>query len=289
MVKTLKDTDLPKPWFGKKSKHVTIMPKQTRAVSKQMAQEQVLDDDVAEEPSAKGEAWDKGKGKEDVAGKGRKKAKAVRLGTADMVSGRSKYVVPDPEELRRKRNADAEACGRVVKSLSKPATRKSCPMTVVVETDEEGMHVELTGGLHNVMELSGSPGPEIPTAQEGIDIHSRERENVDGNDARRTPPGQRPGKEHYHEETQHAQESPNGSQESGKRKAVENARRHSTSSERSNPVRSAQKHRRGNMTPSPVILTSRVSCISMFVMNAEFKYVRVSTISLDLRLQFIEM
>lgn len=75
MVKMLKEKDILEPWFGKKSKHVTI----TRASSKTMAQHQVVEDDLLEEPSAKGEAREKGKSKEDVAGKGRKKVKAVHL------------------------------------------------------------------------------------------------------------------------------------------------------------------------------------------------------------------
>jgi hypothetical protein len=56
MVKTLKEKDVPKPWFGKKSKHGTFTPKQTRAASKQMAQQQVVEDDIVEEPSGRGEA-----------------------------------------------------------------------------------------------------------------------------------------------------------------------------------------------------------------------------------------
>ena len=167
MVKTLKEKDIPEPWFGKKSKLVTT-PKHTRAISKQMAHQQVVEDDVVEDPSMKGKAREKGKGKEDVAGKGGEKAKAMHPGTADVVLGRSKFVVPDPEELRRKRIADAVACGRVVKTLSQPTTRRSCPTMVVVETSEEKMHLELvTGGLDNVMEQSGSPVPAIPTACAG--------------------------------------------------------------------------------------------------------------------------
>ena len=118
MVKTLKEKDMPEPWFGKKTKHVTI----TRAASKQMAQHEVVEDDNLEEPSAKGATREKGKCKEDEVGKGRKKVKAVRPATAEVVMGRTKYVVPDPEEMRRKMIADAEACGRVVKSLSHTAT-----------------------------------------------------------------------------------------------------------------------------------------------------------------------
>lgn len=196
MVKTLKEKDIPEPWFGKKSKHVTI----TRAASKQMAQHAVVEDGLLEEPSAKGEAREKGKGKEDVAGKGRKKVKAVRPATAEVIMGTSKYVVPDPEEMRRKMIADAEACGRVVKS-----TRKSCPTTGVGETSEDRLQPELVTGDH-----SGSPVPEMPTAEDGMDTQTQECGNAIADDIRITPSGQRCGKEVVHEERQHATECARG-------------------------------------------------------------------------------
>lgn len=250
MVKTLKEKDIPESWFGKKSKHVTI----TRAASKQMAQHQVVEDDLLEEPSAKGETREKGKGKEDVAGKGRKKVKAVRPATAEVVMGTSKYVVPDPEEMRRKMIADAEACGRVVKSLSQTSTRKSCPTTGVAETSEDRLQPELVTG-----DQSGSPVPEMPAAEEGMDTQTQECGNAIADDIIITPSGQRYGKEVVHEEREHAPECARGLQERGKRKAIGNAVHISTSSERSDPAQSAQKYRRLNRSPSPIILKERVS------------------------------
>ena len=234
MVKTLKDKDIPEPWFAKKSKHVTI----TRAASKQMAQHQVIEDDLLGEPSAKGETSEKGKGKEDVAGRGRKKAKTVRPATAEVVMGRSKYVVPDPEEIRRKMIADAEACGRVVKSLSQTTTRKSCPTPELVEQSVDRVQPEFVPGDH-----SGSPGPEMPAAEEGMDIQAQEcGTEVIVNEER---------------ETVNA-ECARPVQERGKRKAIGSAVRISTSPERSDPAQSAQKYRRLNRSPSPIILKERV-------------------------------
>jgi hypothetical protein len=75
MVRTLKEKDIPEPWFGKKSKQATSTPAQTRAASKQMAHQQLIEDDIVEEPTAKGESMQKGKCKEDMPAKGKKKGK----------------------------------------------------------------------------------------------------------------------------------------------------------------------------------------------------------------------
>lgn len=264
MKKTLKEKDVPEPWFGKKSKHGTFTPKQTRATSKQMAQQQVVEDDIVEEPSGRGEAREKGKGKDDVNGKGRKKAKAVRPATADVVLGRSKYVAPDPEELRRKIVADAAACGRVVNSVHEPATRKSCPTTSVNEMSEERVTAEMvTGELPGFMEHCAPADPVIPAAQECIDIRAEECGNEVANKVRTTPTGARAGKESFHEDRQRAEACGGASQEKRKRKAVGNANVNSPSTGRSDPEGSAQKYRRIDTSPSPIILQERVSYVSV--------------------------
>lgn len=258
MVKTLKETDIPEPWFSKKSKGTTI----TRASSKQMAQHPVVEDEFVEEPIAKGEARQKGKAKEDVAGKGRKKTKAVPPATAEVVMGRSKYVVPDPEEMRRKMVADAAACGRVVKSLSQPATRRSCPTTAHTETTPDQQQPELvTGELQSVMDRQGSPIPEMPAAEEGMDTQTRECVNSIANEDRMTPSGRHSGNEVVHEERQHGEGSARRLQDKGKRIVIEDVVLNSTSSERSDPAQSAQKHRRPPRSPSPIILKEQASCI----------------------------
>lgn len=250
MVKTLKDKDIPEPWFAKKTNQVTI----TRAASKHMAQHEVVEDDLLDQPSAKGEAREKGKSKEDVPGKGRKKVKAMRPATAEVVMGRSKYVVPDPEEMRRKMVADAEACGRVVKSVSTPAHRKSCPSIPVADQSDDRLQPELVRGAQ-----FGSPVPEMAPAEEGMDAQTQEGGNAIADDIRITPSGQRSGKEVVNEEIEQSPERAPGKQERGKRKATGNAVRISSSSERSDPAQSAQKYRRLNRSPSPIILTERVS------------------------------
>jgi hypothetical protein len=152
-------------------------------------------------------------------GEGEKKAKAVPTGTADVVMGKSKYAVPDPEELRRKMITDAEACGRVVKSLSQTAAQKPCPMTSALEGSEGRTHLEtMTGELHTVMEQFGSPVPAIPDEEEGMDKHAEEYGNDDVNPDRITPSGARSRKESFHEERHVDSECALGVQDSGKRK-----------------------------------------------------------------------
>ena len=266
MVKSLKEKDVPEPWFGKKSNHGTFTPKQTRAASKQLAQQQVDEDDIVEEPSGRGGAREKGKGREDVNGKGKKKEKAVPTATADVVLGRSKYAVPDPEELRRKIVADAAACGRVVNSMHRPATRKSCPTTSVMETPEERVHAELvTGEVPGIMEHCESRGLGIPAANEGIDIRAGECGNVAANKERITPTSARSEKEFFHEERERADDCGAGLQERGKRKAVGSSNVNSPSSGRSDPEGSAQKYRQVDTSPSPIILKERVSYVSVLL------------------------
>jgi hypothetical protein len=258
MVKTLKEKDIPEPWFTKKSKGVTI----TRATSKQMAQHPVVEDEIVQEPVAKGDARQKAKAKEDVAGKGRKKTKGVPPATAEVVMGRSKYVVPDPEEMKRKMMADAEACGRVVRSLSQPALRRSCPTTVVTETIEDQQSPELvTGEPHSVMAHSGSPIPEMPAAEEGMEPETRACVHVIAYEGRITPSGRRSGSEAVHEERQHAEGSARRLQDKGKRKVIEDVVLNSTSSEHSDSAKHEQMYGRLNRSPSPIILKEQASCI----------------------------
>ena len=274
MVKTLKDMDAPEPWFGKKNSKATFTPKQTRAASKQMAQQRDTEDANMEEPSAKGEARDKGKRREDLASKGRKKAKAVRPGAADLVMGRSKYAVPDPAELRRKMIEDAEACGRVVKTLSQPTTRKSCPAPAAVETPEGTIQAELINELDHV----GSPDPAIPDAENGMDKHAEEC----GNEVVRvTPSSARVGKETYNEDIQLADEL--GVASSGKRKAMRHEMANSSSTDGMDPGESAQKHRRLNRSPSPIVLKERVSHTLVSV-HFKSRYCPFSSIDIQFRI-----
>ena len=273
MVKALKEKDAPEPWFAKKSKGVTITPKQTRAASKQMAQHEVVEGDIVAEPSGKGEARAQGKGKEHVAVKGKKTAKAMPSKSADVVLGRSKYAVPDPEELRRKIVADAAACGRVVTSLHQRITRKSCPTTSIIETSEEEVHATMvTGELPCIMEHCASPYAATPHAEECNHTHAEECANDAANDVALTPPVARTSKECVHEGQQPAEERGISLQERGKRKAGGNAIVNCHSSGREDPEESAQKYRRIDTSPSPIILKERVGDVQFSLVLQRLKF-----------------
>lgn len=103
----------------------------------------------------------------------------MRSGTTDLVLGRSKYAVPNPEEMSRKKIADANACGRMVKYVSQAATQTSCPTTALVGTSTESSPPELvTVGVDNVKEPSRSPDLGSTPAYEGMDTHTQECENI---------------------------------------------------------------------------------------------------------------
>ena len=132
MVKTLKETDLPEPWFGNKSR-APLAPKRPRPPSNVMPETQALEAEVAAQGKNKGKGRGKGKNKENAVVKGKNIAKYDRTGPADVVLGRTKNPVADPEELRRKRVEDAAACGRVVKTIKPPGKRRS--YTTVPDTE----------------------------------------------------------------------------------------------------------------------------------------------------------
>lgn len=144
-MRTLKEKDIPEPWFGNKGKSVNA-PKQTRAASKIIAQQEVVEEVTVPKPSTRGRGRQKGKAKEVVPAKGRKNTKTLRSGTANILLGISKTTVPDPEELRRKRIEDAVACGRVVRTVAKQANRHACPTTAARSSSEEDIQAELEAG-----------------------------------------------------------------------------------------------------------------------------------------------
>lgn len=142
MKKGLKETDLPEPWYDTKSKRATAA-KKTRAASKSLSELQEVEVPLLQERNTRGRGQGKGKLKETNVVKSKHKGKSVRNGTAEVVLGKAKIKVPDPEELRRKRIEDAVYCGRVIRTVPKPAKRRSCPMTGAGDSSEENIQEEL--------------------------------------------------------------------------------------------------------------------------------------------------
>ena len=129
MVKSLKDSDLPEPWFGSKSK-ASPAQKRPRVTPEVIPETQALEDgDVLE----KREGARKPKKKPNPIAKGKNNVKYDRTGQTDVVVGRTKNPVADPDELRRKRAEDAAACGRVVKTIPNRAKKRSS--TTIVDTE----------------------------------------------------------------------------------------------------------------------------------------------------------
>lgn len=169
--------------------------------------------------------------------------------------------------------ADAEACGRVVRSVSQPGHRKSRPTTAPIDTSEGRPNAEIaTGEDHTVMDHLGSPVHGIPHAGEGIDNTATERGNEAPNPVRATPSGHRSGKEPFHDEIQQPRECALGLQGSVKRKSMRTVVVSSTSTEGSDPEGGARKLRRLNRSPSPILLKERVSFILVLLNAAMSKY-----------------
>ena len=136
MVKRLKESDLPEPWFGHKPKAQTGT-KQTRVSISTLPAHSAMEADADAQGTNKGKGRRKGKKKEKTAANGRNIVKIGRTGPADVAAGRKKCPVPDPTELRRKRCEDALACGRVVKTIAHPGKRPSTTVMDDTESSEQ--------------------------------------------------------------------------------------------------------------------------------------------------------
>ena len=154
MVKGLKDTDLPEPWFGKKTKAISE-PKRTKPTSSAMPAQQALEAETEGPGMDIGKGRGKGKKKENAVSKGKKNIKVGRTGPADILLGRNKNPVADPTELRQKRIEDAAACGRVVKTIIFPAKRRSCKTSADTKSNEQNMEEDLAAADNEIG--SGSP------------------------------------------------------------------------------------------------------------------------------------
>jgi hypothetical protein len=154
MVKGLKDTDLPQPWFAKKSKALSES-KRTKPTSSQLPAAQPTEAETEGKGMDIGKGRGKGKKKENADAKRKKNIKVGHTGPADVVLGRTKNPVADPTELRRKRMEDAAACGRVVKTIIYPPKRRSCKTTTDTESSERNTEDVLAAADNEIG--SGSP------------------------------------------------------------------------------------------------------------------------------------
>lgn len=122
--------DRPEPWTKKKNP-VAAKRRETRTTARAC-----LGNDIEEEPipsnlpSGSGTGRRPRKAKPVKTAKGMKKTKSMPAATVDVVLGRAENPIRSVEELSRKTEEDARACGRVTRTVTNPATRKSCPTTI---------------------------------------------------------------------------------------------------------------------------------------------------------------
>lgn len=129
MVTTLQDVDRPEPWL-KTKKPIPPTTRETRTTAKASARNEGEEEAKAPNlPGGSGRGRKKGKAKRVEKGKGMKKTKGMPPATLDVVLGKASNTVRSVEELNRKTEEDARACGRITRTVSKPASQKSCPTT----------------------------------------------------------------------------------------------------------------------------------------------------------------
>ena len=163
MVTTLQDEDRPEPWL-KKRKPVPATTRETRTSAKAVAREETEQDPKASNlPGGSGRGRRKGKPKVLDTGKGKKKTIPMPAAAVDVVLERAQNPVPDVEELRRKNEEDARACGRVMRTVSNPGTQKLCPMSTASarnENDNDDMRPPVPSKVpSSLAKISTAPVP----------------------------------------------------------------------------------------------------------------------------------
>jgi hypothetical protein len=137
MVTAVGEKDRPQPW-SKKSKLGGTTTRETRASAKAILGSDI-EEDTINNPTPVGKRRGR-KPKSADTGKGKQKTKSLPAATVNVVLGRGKNPVPDVEEMRKKSEEDAAACGRVMRKIIIPATRKTCPQktpSAIIHTNIE--------------------------------------------------------------------------------------------------------------------------------------------------------
>lgn len=129
MLRNVEAEDRPQPWLTKK-KPVARSTRGTRASAKANPgndnEDETLLSNLAS-GSARGRR--KGKSKKPESAKGMKKTQSMNSAAVAVVLGLAENTVPNVKEMCRKTEEDERACGRITRTVSNPAKRKSCPTT----------------------------------------------------------------------------------------------------------------------------------------------------------------
>lgn len=137
MVTNLREEDRPEPWHKKKT-HVPASDRETRTAGRTVTRNDAVQEKKASNlPSGSAQKRRNSKGKGVETAKGMKKTKPVPATTVNVLLGRGENPVRSVEELNKKTEEDARACGRTPRTVLNPDTPKSCPTTVSISSDGE--------------------------------------------------------------------------------------------------------------------------------------------------------
>lgn len=140
MVTTLQEHERPEPWLKKKT-FVPASTRETRTASRANARNNKKEEPKnANVPSASARGRRNLKGKGTATAKGMKKTKPMPAATVDVLLGRAENVVRSVEEMNRKTEEDARACGRITRTVLNPGTRNFCPTAASNFQDGEKNH-----------------------------------------------------------------------------------------------------------------------------------------------------
>ena len=135
MVTNLREEDRPEPWHKKRT-HVPTYDRETRTAGRTVARNDAVQEKKASNlPSGSRQKRRNFKGKGVETAKGMKKTKPVPATTINVLLGRGDNPVRSVEELNKKTEEDARACGRIPKNVLNPDALKSCPTTTSISSD----------------------------------------------------------------------------------------------------------------------------------------------------------
>ena len=133
MVTALLEEDRPQPWVNK-SKSVATSTRETRTSSRATASKIVQE--KAKSVKVSGGSRGGRQTKPLPPPRGMKITTVLPPASAQVVLGQAVIPEVDVQELQKKTEQDAAACGRVVKKIMHPATRKNCSTTRIAETSD---------------------------------------------------------------------------------------------------------------------------------------------------------
>ena len=123
MATHLKASDQPQPWFSPQNVNDRTARQRRSNVSSSVVEEEITDNRAEGDRKTK-QRRSAGKQKSSDGGKGMRKGKGKSTSALDAFLKIADTVVPNVDELRRKREEDAVACGRPVRKFCDPSTQR---------------------------------------------------------------------------------------------------------------------------------------------------------------------